>query len=130
MRARLERTLLWVAGLGFVGFGLAFLVAPLRTLAEAGIEIEGALAAVELRAFYGGLELGLGSLLLAAALREEYRRAGLWLCLASYGAIGLTRAAGMWVEGVSTPFLWFAVAVEIGLGAGAALALRSNQAMR
>lgn len=124
MVSTLEKGLLWVAGLGFLGFGLAFLLAPLETLAAAGIEVQGALAVVELRAFYGGLELGLGALLVAAALRPQYHRAGLWLCLTSYGGIGLTRAAGMLTASIASPFLWFALLVELALACAAAFALQ------
>src|SRR5690606_27428670 len=116
--------LLWIAGLGFIGFGLAFMIAPLATLAAAGIELSGDLAATELRAFYGGLELGIGSLLVAAALKPHQQRNGLWLCLASYGGIGTARGIGMLLTGTATPFLWFALATELGLAAAAAWLLR------
>jgi hypothetical protein len=110
----LPRLTLWLGGLGFLGFGLAFLVAPLQTLAAAGIALQGDLAATELRAFYGGLEVALGGLLIAANLRGA-RRHGLILCLASYGGIGLARALGMLIAGSATPFLWFALATEATL---------------
>jgi hypothetical protein len=119
----LARITLWLGGLGFLGFGIAFLVAPLDTLAAAGIRLEGDLAATELRAFYGGLEVALGSLLLAADLRGA-RRHGLILCLACYGGIGAARALGILISGSATSFLWFALATEVTLAALAALALR------
>jgi len=118
----LARLTLWLAGLGFIGFGLTFLIAPLETLALAGIEVQGDLAAVELRAFYGGLEIGLGLCLIGADLHGGLRRAGLLLCMATYGAIGLTRGFGMLLAGLATPFLWFALATELGLAALALLA--------
>ena len=122
MAERLGPLLLWVAGLGFAGFGLACLVAPQATLGGAGVEVRGALAAIELRAFYGGLELGLAALLVAAAVTPAYRRAGLCLFLAAYGGLGLTRAAGMLVDQAATPFLWTALLVELALAALAAAA--------
>ena len=73
----LAQVLLWVSGLGYAGFGVAFLLAPLRTMALAGITLEGGVAAVELRAFYGGLELALGALIVAAALAPGRLRDGL-----------------------------------------------------
>jgi hypothetical protein len=119
----LPRLTLWLGGLGFLGFGIAFLVAPLQTLAAAGIVLQGDLAATELRAFYGGLEVALGTLLIAADLRGA-RRHGLILCLASYGGIGLARALGMLIAGSATPFLWFALATEATLALLAAVSLR------
>ena len=123
MTARLA---LWLGGLGFLGFGLACLIAPLPTLAAAGVNLEGALAAAEIRAFYGGLELALGGLMLAADRRAPWRNHGLVLVLASYGGIGAARMLGMLLGGVATPFLCFALAVELGLALLAALALRAR----
>ena len=116
--------LLWLSGLCFLGFGLAFLVAPLETLAAAGVAAEGAIAATELRAFYGGVEVALGGLILACALRPERRRDGLWLTLACYGAIGLARVAGMAIDGSDSFFLRFAAATEIAFALASAHALR------
>ena len=113
----LAQVLLWVAGLGYAGFGVAFLCAPLRTMALAGITLEGAVAATELRAFYGGLELGLGALIVAAALVPGRLRDGLLLAFVSYGAIGGTRLVTMLATGTDTPFFRFAVGVELGLAA-------------
>ena len=63
------------------GFGIAFLVAPLEVLAKAGVVASGTVAATEIRAFYGGLEVALGALLIGADLHGK-RREGLILCLA------------------------------------------------
>jgi len=123
----LSRITLWLGGLGFLGFGVACLLAPLQVLAAAGVTLSGAVAATEVRAFYGGLEIGLGLCLLLAALRSQHRQAGLFLCLAAYGGIGLVRAAGMAIDSVATPFLWFALATELTLaGLAACCLLRSN----
>ncbi|MFA5684985.1 MAG: DUF4345 domain-containing protein [Lysobacteraceae bacterium] len=127
----LSRLTLWLAGLGFLGFGIACLIAPVATLAAAGMEVAGAVAATELRAFYGGLEIGLGLFIVATALSEQRHRAGLWLCLAAYGGIGLARALGMALDGISTTFLCSALAVELALALLAALCLwRSPRAHR
>lgn len=107
------RILLWLAGLGFIAFGIAFIVDPLGTLGATGIAISGDLAATELRAFYGGLELGLGGFLIATDLVAGMRRTGLLLCATSYGSIGLARLLGIALAGSATPFLWFALATEL-----------------
>ena len=111
----LPRATLWLAGLGFLAFGAAFMVAPLATMALAGIELESSLAATELRAFYGGLELALAFLLLRAALRPALTSAGLMLSTATYGGIGTARFVGILLSGSATPFLWFALGTEWGL---------------
>lgn len=122
----LARITLWLGGLGFLGFGLAFLVAPVETLATAGWAMTGDGAATELRAFYGGLELALGALLVAADLRGK-RREGLILCLASYGGIGTARLLGIALAGAANDFLWIALGTEVALAGLAAISLRASR---
>lgn len=121
----LARLVLWLGGLAFLGFGVAFLLAPLQTLAGAGVTASGAVAATELRAFYGGLEVALGALLIAADLRGR-RREGLILNLASYGGIGAARLLGLAIGSGASDFMWFALATEILLATLSALALRKT----
>lgn len=118
--------LLWLSGLCFLGFGLAFLVAPVETLAMAGVATQGPIAATELRAFYGGVEIALGVLIVACALDTARWRDGLWLTLACYGAIGVTRLAGMAIDGSDSFFLRFAASTEIVFAILAVIALRQT----
>jgi hypothetical protein len=115
---------LWLGGLGFLGFGVAFLVAPLSSFAMAGLQLQGAVAATELMAFYGGLEIALGGLIVACALRPARRSDGLLLMLATYAGIGMARTAGMLATGADSPFLRVALALELGLALLAAIGLR------
>ena len=123
MRA-LELIVLWIAGLGFTAFGVLFIVDPLGTLAMGGIAVSGAVAAAELRAFYGGLELALGGLICALALKPERRRDALILSAVCYLGIGLARASGMLQFGADSSFLRFAVVTEFALGVTAAVLAR------
>ena len=116
--------LLVLSGLSFFGFGVAFLISPRETLAMAGVATSGAIAATELRAFYGGIEVARGALILYCALRPQRRRDGLWLTLICYGAIGITRLFGMVVDGSDSFFLRFAAATEFGFALLSILALR------
>lgn len=122
----LESIVLWLSGLQLVGFGVAFLIDPLKTLGWAGIKLEGAIAATELRAFYGGLELAVGMLLIAWTLDANRRAEALWLNLAIFGGIGVTRLIGMLMSGADSSFLRFAVAVEVGTAILSALCLWSR----
>ncbi len=114
---------LLLSGLSLLGFGLAIIYAPLEVMAMAAVQAQGAAAAVELRAFYGGLELALAALVLICAAYPARRRDGLWLSLFIFAGIGLTRAAGMLWNDVSTSFLQLALGVELGTAALAAVAL-------
>lgn len=124
---RLARVTLWLSGLGFIGFGLAFMLDPLGAFASIGIELQGALAAAELRAFYGGFEIGVGVLILAADSAARHRPYGLMLAFGAYGGIAIGRVIGMLVGSVATPFLWAALVVEAVL---ALLALAALMGLR
>ena len=116
---------LGLAGLGFLGFGVAIVLAPAAVLG--GVGITGSAAGlVELRAFYGGLELGLGGFLLACARRPDWRRAGLWLVALGNGGIAAARLLGIAQSGEFTPFFAGALAWELGFTLAAILALRGK----
>lgn len=118
----------WVlvlAGLGFLGFGLAIAVAPAAVLGSVGISGTAA-GLVELRAFYGGLELGLGAFLLICAARPDWREAGLWSVALVNGGIGAARLAGIALSGEFTGFFAGALVWELGFTVAAILALRGR----
>jgi hypothetical protein len=118
--------LLILAGAGFLGFGLWLTVDPAGGLAAVGITAANPAGLIELRALYGGLELGLGIFLLLCAARPAWRRPGLWSVLLGNGGMGLTRLAGIALSGVFTPFLAMALVWELGFAALAAWALRGE----
>ncbi len=122
MRAFVVFVLL-LSGLSLLAFGVAISYAPLRVMAMADVLATGAAAAVELRAFYGGLELALGALIVICAWRPDRRRDGLWLSVFIYAGVGTTRAIGMLIDHVHTHFLGVALLVELGTAGLAALAL-------
>lgn len=119
----LVRVVLVLAGLGFLGFGVAITWAPAQVLS--GVGISGTAAGlVELRAFYGGLELGLGAFLLACARRPDWQRPGLWLVALVNGGIGVTRLLGIALSGEFTGFFAGALVWEFGFTLLALVALR------
>lgn len=103
-----------LSGLSYLAFGLALTVAPIEVLTRIDVQVTGAIADTEIRAFYGGLELALGALILACAFAPARRRDGLLLTALSYGGIGLTRIGSMLVTGDDSSFLRFAAGTEIG----------------
>jgi hypothetical protein len=119
--------LIFLCGLGFLGFGLWLVLAPAAALAPLGITASAA-GLIELRAFYGGLELGLGVFLLTCAARPEWRRAGLWLTFLGNAGIGLTRIAGIAMSGEFVPFFAYALVWELGFSGLAALCLWRGKA--
>ncbi|MEM6573475.1 MAG: DUF4345 family protein [Pseudomonadota bacterium] len=117
--------LIALAGIGFLVFGAWILATPLEALARFGIILAPEpVHRIEIRAFYGGLEIGLGLLLLKFAFDRSYRRAGLWLVFASYGALAGGRIVGIVAEAGPTPQMaWIALAVELFFGVLGAVAL-------
>lgn len=116
----------WVlvlAGLGFLGFGLAIVAAPASVLGSVGISGTPA-GLVELRAFYGGLELGLAAFLFACAARPAWREAGLWSVALVNGGIAAARLLGIALSGEFTGFFAGALVWELGFTIAAILALR------
>lgn len=115
-----------LAGLGFAGFGAWLLLDPAGGLGGVGIAAQTPAGLVELRAFYGGCELGLGAFLLACAAKPEWREAGLWLVALANGGTGIARLIGLALGGwVFTPFLIGALVWEFGFTALAAWAIRT-----
>jgi hypothetical protein len=112
--------LLILAGAGFLGFGLWLIVDPAGGLATVGIAASNPAGLIELRALYGGLELGLGIFLLLCAARPDWRRPGLWAVLLGNGGIGLVRLVGIALTGVFTPFFAAALVWELGFSGLAA----------
>jgi hypothetical protein len=113
-----------LCALGFLGFGLWLLADPVGALAKVGVTSSSATGSIELRAFYGGMEIGLGLFLGWCALRPEWQAAGLWLVLLANGGAGLARLLGILLGGASLGgYLAWALAWELGFAALAALAL-------
>lgn len=120
--------LLILAGVGFAAFGVWLIVDPAGGLATVGIAAVNPAGLIELRALYGGLELGLGWFLLRCAARPDWRHPGLWAVLLSNGGIGLTRVAGILASGVFVPFFAYALVWEFGFSALAGGALLFQRA--
>ena len=118
-----------IAGLGFLGFGIVLLCWPDMALPGLGIQALSDQAQAEIRAMYGGLEIGLGVLLLTC-FSSERQIFGLQLSLASYGGLGIARLLSMLAIGVATPFLWVALIWEGVIALHALLALRNKARVR
>lgn len=117
-----SRIVLILAGLGFLGFGAWLAIAPQGALEPLGIHASEA-GWIELRAFYGGLELGLATFLFMAAGRADWRRAGLWVVALGNAGIGLTRLAILATGGEFTTYFGYALAWELGFATLAGLCL-------
>ena len=102
------RMLLWVYVTLNLGIGFGCLVDPVGLLAPLAVEAADNRGIIELRAMYGGLQIGVGLFLAWCALHPERVRLGLLAATLEIGGLGLTRLASylvMSADGWLTPFL-------------------------
>lgn len=94
------RLVLALGALGFLGFGLAFYARPVPLGEYVQLGVGSPVAIVEVRAMYGGLELGIGVLLAACVLRPGWCQLGLLAAALCLGGLGGGRASAMLLGGV------------------------------
>jgi hypothetical protein len=108
----LNRLILGLSAAGLLGFGLLMLIAPTSLLASIGIVLQSPEALTEIRAFYGGLEIGVGLALLFCLIQPGLLRPGLALSALCYGSVALCRVGAMLVDGSGGTYLLSALAFE------------------
>lgn len=116
--------MLILGGFGFLAFGLWLLIDPAALFAAAGAPPPPQVLLPELRAFYGGLEIGLALFILSGLKSNEMLRPALWLVLAAFGGAALARVIGITVDGVFNQYLLIATVIEAALAAAALISLR------
>lgn len=120
---RLVRISLLVAALGYAGFGILTLVWP-SSMNILGVELTTPVAHTEIRAFYGGLELGMAVFFLRALRDPAWYRPALFVQAASLGGVVLARLAGIVVDGSGEPLLFLLGSSEGGVALLGLIALR------
>ncbi len=101
----LGRVLLWGIGLMSVAFGMAYVVSPVSMLELTGGSPSTPAATTDVRATYGGLQLGLGAFLLWSALASERVPSALLALSLVAGAMGGCRLLGVLIDGGFGPTL-------------------------
>jgi hypothetical protein len=91
----LTRVALITAASGFTGFGIAGLIHPKSMMKRVDIHAKSARGTTELRAMYGGLEVGLGAFFATAAAKPEWSRPALLAQTLGLGALAGSRLAGI-----------------------------------
>lgn len=92
------KVVLYLGVLAFGGFGL-WLFADPAGIASMGLPIDpGSLWRVEVRAFFGGLEVGLAAFLFMCARRPAWAPAGLAALALLLGGTGVGRAMGLLLD--------------------------------
>ena len=127
MTAMIDRLLILVSALIFAGFGTWIFVMP-EALEMVGITLTSGEARADIRATYGGLQLGIAAFLLIVQSRPEWYRAGLLMALCGAAGLSTCRLVGMLVDGGATPLMLVFFAVEAFGVVVLTVALRRNHA--
>jgi hypothetical protein len=118
-----SRILLGLLGLMFLGFGAAFLARPSQMGQMVDIELTQPTGRMEIRAFYGGLEIGLGGFLLVCAIAGAWIQPSLVIAGLACAGPALGRVVGLLVDGKPRPVIYGILAFEIGCSVLVAIAL-------
>ena len=109
---KFAKLILVVYGLMFLYFGVLLFVRPTAIADTIPLELTDPTAVAEIRAFYGGLELGLAAFLIASGLRRTFMRPALWLLFGISLGLTLGRIVGIFVDQATTSFIYIALTVE------------------
>lgn len=122
---RRARIVLGAAALAFGGPGLGFLLAPERFTAAIDVALLSSTGASDVRAVFGGLEIGLALWLAAAALGAAPIAHALVVQCAVLGGMIVGRVTSLAVDGAPGPIAGGLFLVEIALFAASIVALRA-----
>jgi hypothetical protein len=118
----LARLSLGLTAAAFGGFGAWLLVKP-GALGKVGVELPTPAARAEIRAFYGGLELGMAAFFAAAAARPAWFEPALILQSATLGGAALGRVFSLRADPGDAPLIRALAAVEAVAALGGLVAL-------
>lgn len=111
---KLAKFSLIAAAIGFFGFGIVLFVAP-ELIESAGISLVDPAGRIEIRAFYGGIELGL-AMFFVIALKKDWILPGLTVQIETNGFIVIARLAGIIMENFkASSAIWWSLAAEMSL---------------
>lgn len=107
------RLILVLAALMFAGLGVYLLKEPGKLDEWIGLRATTAESLTELRALYGGLEIGLGLFLLLCALRQPWISAGCACLVFVCGGIAIARVIGFFIDASFNNMMLGFLATEI-----------------
>ncbi len=120
----MSRTVLSIVGVLWMLFGLACLVAPSGMIAVTGIDLTSGQSTAEVRAMYGGAELGFGAFLLYASRSASLVRPALLALAMVMAGFALGRVSGVMIDGALDGVTLGSLATEVAIFALAMFALR------
>ncbi len=110
----LARVILSLQLLATAGLGLAYFVRPHEMANLSGMLLMAPAAATDVRAYYGGLQLGLAAFIGLCLARRELIAPALTLLTLLYSALALARISGLWLDGgAQQTFNLYALLLEV-----------------
>lgn len=122
---RLVRPFLALCALAFALIGVNTFLDPLAAMAPVELAVDTVSARNELRANYGGLQLGLALFLLAGVLRPHWQRPALLAQALLVGGLVLGRAASIALDGLPNGFVQGLLVLEVVTAGLSLLLLRA-----
>ncbi|WP_339486690.1 DUF4345 domain-containing protein [Pseudomonas sp. EL_65y_Pfl2_R95] len=95
----LARVVLVIQIVILFGLGLAYFVSPQQMANVSGMLLMESAAITDVRAYYGGLQIGLAAFLGLALTRIDLTRSALTLMVLLYSALAVARLGGLWLDG-------------------------------
>jgi hypothetical protein len=93
------RVVLVIQLLALGGLGLAYFIQPHAMANLSGMLLMSSAAATDMRAFYGGAQIGLAAFIGLSLSRLDLMRAALTLLVLLYSSLALARIGGLWLDG-------------------------------
>ncbi len=122
----LDRVVLALCAAFVLLAGVACVVAPASFAQQAGLSATPS-ALTEIRAFYGGLQIGVGCFLIWCIRQRTLTFAGLLLVAFAVGGAGMARVLGMLTDQAPTAFHLTNLAVEVTTVAVVAVAVSRHR---
>lgn len=108
------RVVLVIQLLALAGLGLAYFVRPHEMANLSGMLLMSPAASTDMRAFYGGLQIGLAAFIGLSLSRFDLTRAALTLLVLLYSSLALARIGGLWLDGgAQQTFNFYALLLEV-----------------
>ena len=108
------RVVLIIQLVALAGLGLAYFIQPHQMANLSGMLLMAPAAATDMRAFYGGLEIGLAAFVGVSLSRLDLARAALTLLVLLYSSMAFARMGGLWLDGgAQQTFNLYALLLEV-----------------
>jgi hypothetical protein len=106
--------ILMLAGIGFIGFGVAYAAWPTRMAGLTDLAPTSPTALADFTATYGGFQIGFGIFLLACTRDDRWVEPGLWAVIASLAGFAVLRGLVMLLHGGRVRrSVWFGLGLEL-----------------